>query len=49
MLRNNVRHGLVFNYYQIVFDGVKWYAWFQLDAVNALEDEINQMKSGSKE
>lgn len=40
MLKNNVKHGLVFNYYQIVFDGKKWYAWFQLDAEISFKEEI---------
>ena len=49
MLRNNVKWGLIFNYYQIIWDGKNWYAWFQLDAVDALEDEIKQMEARGKE
>lgn len=48
MLRNNVKWGLIFNYYQIIFDGNTWFAWFQLDAVDALEDEIKQMEARGK-
>ena len=44
MLRNNVKYKLIFNYYQIVFDGKDWYAWFQLDAADALEEELKEME-----
>jgi hypothetical protein len=28
MLLNNIRNGRQFNYFQIVFDGKQWVAWF---------------------
>jgi hypothetical protein len=45
MLRNNVKHGLIFNYYQIMFDGKRWYAWYQLDAEIGFKEEI-EAKAG---
>jgi len=44
MLRTNVKHGLIFDYYQIIFDGKKWFAWYQLDAVDGFADEINAVE-----
>jgi hypothetical protein len=39
MLRNNLKWKLVFNYYQIIFDGKRWYAWYQMNAVEEMERE----------
>ena len=44
MLKNNVKWGMIFNYYQIIFDGKDWWAWFQLDAVESLQDELNEIE-----
>lgn len=49
MLRNNMRWGMIFNYYQIIFDGKNWFAWYQLDAVDALSDELKEMEARGKE
>ena len=48
MLANNVKHGLIFNYYQIIFDGKRWYAWFQMNAAEALQEELQQMEERGK-
>ena len=44
MLRNNVKHGLIFDY-KIMFDGSKWYAWYQLDAVEGFREDIEKAEA----
>jgi hypothetical protein len=45
MLRNNVKWGLIFDYYQIVFDGKNWFAWYQMNAVESMQDELKEMEA----
>ena len=45
MLKNNIKHGLIFDYYQIIFDGKNWIAWFQLDAVDSMQEEIREAEA----
>ena len=45
MLKNNMKWGMVFNYYQIVYDGQRWYAWYQMNAVEEMmQAEIDEIK-----
>lgn len=41
MLKNNIKWKMIFNYYQIIFDGKKWYAWYQMNALEEMEAEQN--------
>ena len=47
MLKNNLKHDLIFDYYQIYRDHTdnKLYAWFQLDAVITLEEEVRDLEA----
>lgn len=44
MLKNNLARRAWHNY-QIVFDGRKWYAWYQVDLSGAYNREIEEIKS----
>lgn len=48
MLKNNIKHGLIFDYYQINHVDGFWYAWFQLDAVDAMAEELKEIEQRGK-
>ena len=50
MLNTNVKWGYIFDYFKIYRDSVDnmLYAWFQLDAVEALQDELKEIEARGK-
>lgn len=46
MLKNNVKRQR-YHRYQIVFDGRKWFAWYDVDLSGSYNQEINEIASDS--
>ena len=41
MLRNNIKHGIEFRYFNITESKGKWYAWFYLNHQKEQEGRLN--------